>query len=707
MRHDSFGIFWEDEIRVPARAKDTGPRPLPPTPETDWVLPEGPDAYPDLSGHGIIAIDVEAKDYRLRERGPGYVHNDAYICGVAIGTEAGFRQYYPIAHEIGPNLPKEYVFGWLRGELARPSQPKVGANILYDLEALHFAGVPVAGPCYDVQIAEALLDETRLKYDLEGIAWKHLGEGKQQSDMVRWLQQAFGDETNIKKYIHRAPSAVVGPYAESDVDRPLRIFNIQRQLLNDEGLWDLFANVETKLIPLLLAMRLRGVPVDLNHAEKLLGSLKDKFDQCLRSIKEQTGISADVWAADSLAKIFDKVGIDYPRTKKTKAPSFRKEWLAALNHPVATLIKDARHMDKFKGTFVEGYILNGHANGRIHTQFHQTRSDNGGTVSGRFSSSNPNLQNIPTRTKEGKLIREAFIAERGCEWWKYDWSQVEYRLIAHYAVITKQPGSDEVARRYRDEPDVDYHQMVADMTGLARGDAKNLNFGLAYGQGIPLLCYNLGVSIEEGMKIMETYHAKAPFIRPLANAVSGQANVAGYIRTLLSRRRRFNVWERGNSKGGRLSQEEDKNEYASETNMGLIAALVTEEQLRRCGWTDDEIDDHDLRGIHNPKYMRAMKNFGWRRAFLHKALNALIQGSAADVMKKAMVQCWEDGVFDEDLLGAPHLTVHDELDGSIEPGVPAKEEALIHVKHVMENCVQLKIPLRADGGRGINWGMLA
>lgn len=707
MRDDAIGLWWNEPPRVSARAKDTGPRPLPPIPETNWSIPEGVDAFPSLANRGAIALDVETKDVYLKEKGPGFARGDAYVVGVAIGTEDGYRQYYPVAHEIGPNMSKRAVFGWLNEELSREGQPKIGARLLYDLEALHYSGVKVAGPFYDVQVAEPLLDETRLAYALEILARARLHEGKRQNEMLAWLKKAFGDEANIKKNIWRAPSSIVGPYGESDVDLPLRLFEVQREELQRQNLWDLFI-LESKLIPILLAMRLRGVPVDIPHAENLLVSLKEKYQEALDRIKDVSGVNADVWAPDSLAKVFDKVGVKYPRTAKTKKPSFRKEWLLNHPHPVAKMIQDARHMDKFRGTFVEGYILDGHVNGKIYGQFHQLRSDEGGTVSGRFSSSIPNLQNIPTRTEEGNKIRQAFIAEAGCKWWKYDWSQIEYRLIAHYAVLTKQPGAEEVRLRYLNEPDVDYHQMVADMTGLPRKDAKNLNFGLAYGQGIPLLCANLGVDIPEGMRIMETYHDKAPFIRPLSNAVSARANTQGLITTLLGRKRRFNVWERGNSKKrGRLSNEEDTNEYVSETHKGAFAHSVTDEHLKRIGWSDEDILNLDLREPDNKRYLSALRSAGWRRAFLHKALNALIQGSAADVMKKAMVQCWEDGVFDEHLLGAPHLTVHDELDGSYDEMVTEQVQALAHVKHVMETCVQLTIPMRADGGTGLNWGAIA
>lgn len=710
MRFDSDGMFWVDPIKDRSR-KDKGDRPLPPVPESDWVFPESADWYPDLSNHGMIGIDTETRDPNLQEQGPGFQRGDAYICGVSIATEAGFKKYYPVAHESGPNLSKKAVFSWLREQLVRVHQPKVGANLLYDLEALNSVGIRVEGPLYDVQVAEPLIDESRLTYALEVIAQHYLRHGKTQSTMLKWLRDAFGEkESNIKQHIWRAPASVVGPYAEDDADLPLKIFPIQRQIMESEGTWSLFDKVERKLLPMLLAMRLRGVSIDTGHAERMLSELEESFKTTIARIKGETGITPDIWAADSLARMFDKLGISYPRTDKRidkngkergGAPSFRKEWLLSHQHPVAQLVNQARHMDKFKGTFVQGYLLDGNVNGKLHGQFHPLRSEQGGTVSGRFSSSNPNLQNIPTRTKEGKLIRQAFIPGEGRKWWKFDWSQIEYRMIAHYAYVTGQPGIDSIVERYRNDPGVDYHQAVADLTGLSRQDAKNLNFGLAYGQGIDLLCYNLGVDRVEGERIMGEYHTRAPFIRPLAQLATNRADQNGYITTILGRRRRFHVWEKRNGK---------EMEYAAESNRGLFRHLLSPEQLAQRGFIDsgEWFEGHSLKPLDcradSEQYLRQLRLFGWRRGFMHKALNSLIQGGAADVMKKAMVMSWESGIYD--VLGAPSLTVHDELDGDFEEGNPAHEEALREQQHIMETCVQFSVPLLADAKRGANWGDL-
>jgi DNA polymerase I-like protein with 3'-5' exonuclease and polymerase domains len=643
MRDDAEGLFWTDYDEY-IRASYTGIRPLPPIPETGWAMPT---EFPSLEGQGMIAIDVETKDPELRQRGPGANREDCYMCGVAVGTEAGFRRYYPIRHEMGENLPKDKVLDWLRRELKRPV-PKVGANLLYDLAYLDAEGVQVTGPFYDVQVAEPLLDETRLSYSLENIAKEWLGEGKRENEMRKWMLRAFRDEANFKGNIYRAPACVVGPYAESDVDLPLRIFALQRPELEKQNLWYLF-ELESGLLPLLLAMWKRGVRVDLDKAEQTYEALAQRQVETIAELKRQAGMDCDIWAAESIAKIFDAVGVQYPLTEKTRKPSFRKDWLAACLHPAGRLIVEARRLDKFKGTFIQGYILDGNVNGCIHTSFHPLRSDQGGTVSGRFSSSNPNLQNIPIRDGElGPLTRSIFLPDQGQRWWKKDWSQIEFRLAIHHAARLKLRGADLVVRQYETDSSTDYHAIVAAITGLPRTSAKSINFGIIYGLGIPALAAQLGVDLKRAERMYHDYLQRVPFVSRLRHAAMEAASRHGEIVTLTGRRRRFNMWEKG--------------------------------------------------GSYYPHRVP-----GAQRAFTHKALNARLQGDAADIMKTAMVQAWQAGVFADDALGPPHLTVHDELDGS-DPSTPQAKEADNELNHIMETCVNLLVPLKADSSYGPNWG---
>lgn len=603
--------------------------------------------FPSLAGQGAIAIDCETFDPDLTKRGPG-PHRDGYIAGIAVGTEAGYRNYFPIAHEAGPNLPRGTVLAWLSREL-QSDVPKIGANLIYDLAFLAAVGVKATGPFFDVQIAEPLLDETRLSYSLETLAQHYLGEGKVEDQLEAWIVQHFGKK-NPKANIWRAPSSIVAPYAIGDIDLPLRIFAKQEVELKKKGrLWDVFL-MESKLMPMLLAMRQRGVRVDLDRAEQLYKELTTKQDEASAAIKAMTGIKIAPWNARSLAGIFDHLGLEFPRTPKTDAPSFTKAWLEHHPHPVTNLIRRVRHLDKLRETFLKGFILEGHTNGRIYTQFNQLRSDSHGTVSGRLSSSTPNLQQIPVRSAEGKLIRSIFIPDEGQCLYKSDYSQIEYRLIVNDAAQLNLPGAQPAADKYNSDENADFHRIVADMTGLTRDAAKTVNFGLAYGEGVSKLCASLGLNREDGEALLNEYHCRAPFIKQLASRNTQIAARTGEIETLLGRIRRFNTWE-----------------------------------IRR----GDQVF-----------YFRERRP-GSRRAFTHAALNARIQGSAADIMKLSMVNIWESGV--SDVLGAPHLTVHDELCGSYHDNQLGRE-ALRELKHVMEKCIELLVPLKVDATTGPNWG---
>jgi DNA polymerase I-like protein with 3'-5' exonuclease and polymerase domains len=603
-------------------------------------------SLPSLQGQGAIAIDLETRDDDLKRRGSGS-HRDAFIAGIAVATEAGFTSYYPIAHESGENLPREPVVAWLREELARPG-PKVGANLAYDLGFLEAAGVHVAGPHWDVQVAEPLLNGHLFEFSLDSLARRYLGQGKADTPMDRWLVEKFG-RRNPRNNIWRAPPEIVAPYAVNDVIMPLKILARQRVLLEAQGLWPLF-ELESALIPMLVAMRRRGVRVDVDGAERLLAELTARQRALADKVLRDTGVAPEVWKARSLAAIFDKIGVTYDRTEKAGLPKIDKAFLAACEHPVAGEIREIRRLDKLRGTFLRGSILEAHDHSRIHTTFNQLRSDGGGTVSGRFSSTRPNLQFIARHSEEGKKVRSLFLADEGERFYTLDYSQIEYRLIAHDAATLRLPGAEQVAAAYRDDPSTDYHEAVAQMTGIPRARAKAINFGVAYGMGLGALCRQLGVTEDEGRRILALYHSRAPFVRPLFQGLSRQAEREGEVRTLLNRRRRF-PWT-----------------------------------FRRGG------KDVFVYGTR-PPYAR--------RGFCHGGLNARIQGSAADILKKAMVDIWRSGACD--VIGVPQLTVHDELCGSF-PDTPAGREAVDHVKHLMENAVQLTIPLKVDIGIGANWG---
>lgn len=618
------------------------------------------ELFPCLRGQGMIAVDCETRDPDLKTKGSGaHKGGDHYIAGVAVGTEVGFREYYPVGHEPGGNLPRDKVMAWLSEQLCI-EVPKVGANLLYDIGFLDFAGVDMVGPFYDVQVAEPLLNENRFSYSLEALSKDYLGIGKIDDELDEYLKEHF-DKKNPKAHIWRAPVEIVRPYAIGDVNHPLEIFAKQKVELERQGLWNLFI-MESKLIPMLWEMRKRGVKVDLPHVRGMLDRLTEEQAKLQRKI----GDDVAVWEAASIAKVFDELGHAYPLTPKTKKPSFTKGFLENSPLPIAKDIVEIRRLDKMRGTFLQGSILDNQHAGRIHCQFNQLKGEAGGAVSGRFSSSIPNLQFIPTRTAEGKMIRSAFIPDDGQLWYKIDFSQIEYRLIVHDAADMRLKGAEEVAQIYNADPNADFHQVVADMVFGSEGTpeqlkdfrvkAKTINFGLAYGEGVDKLCASLGLSREEGEALLKEYHRRAPFIRPLSQMATGVAQRIGIVETLMGRRRRFDAWE------------------ISKWNSALKKreTVILREQVR-----------------------------GSKRAFTHAALNARIQGSAADIMKESMVQVWESGIIDA--IGVPQLTVHDELDGSF-PDNKIGWEALREMKHILESCVKLRVPLVAELEVGKNWG---
>lgn len=655
MRVDSIGMFWED---VPTGGRGSKVvRVMPPIPDTGWLPPT---YLPDLSRARVISIDCETYDPELLDHGPGWARGKGHIVGVSVGADGGGRWYFPIRHEVEPehNWPPETVLAWLRDTLANPAQPKVGANLMYDVGWLRHEGVTVAGELVDVQYAEALLDE-RAEVALETLAQKYLGEGKESSLLYRWCADFYGGKANgtQRANIYRSPPRLVGPYAESDADLPLRVAVAMYPHLVREGMVDLF-RMECDLIPMLIDMRFAGVTVNIPRAEELRETLTEREKLEAAKLRNLVGFDVDINSAETLARAFDKVGLGYNKTAKGK-PSFTKDFLKAVQHPVADHIREIRKLAKLRGTFVESYILNSHVDGRVFGQFHPLRGDEGGTRSGRFSSSTPNLQNLPSRDDElAPLVRGLFIPDPGHhQWRKYDYSQIEYRFLAHFAVG---PMSDEIRAIFNADPNTDYHVMTQELvhrqTGqlLDRKPIKNINFGLIYGMGVDKLAGSLGLSVKAGKELFSAYHKGAPFAKATMEACSEEARDTGIITTILGRKSRFDLWEPQ-------------------------------------GWGSE--------GLALP-YEQAILKYGQiRRAYTHKALNRRLQGSAADMMKMAMWRCYKDGVFAE--TGIPRLTVHDELDFS-DPG--GKDAAFREMRNILENAMPLRIPIKADCDIGPDWG---
>jgi DNA polymerase I-like protein with 3'-5' exonuclease and polymerase domains len=393
-------------------------------------------------------------------------------------------------------------------------------------------------------------------------------------------------------------------------------------------------------------MKFKGVRVDVEGAHKLKQQLASKEEILLQKVKTETGIEPQIWAARSIAKVFDKLGLEYERTLKTQAPSFTKNFLSTHKNPTVNLIAKAREINKAHTTFIDTIIKHEH-NGRIHADINQIRSDSGGTVTGRFSYSNPNLQQIPARNKDlGPMIRSLFIPESGCEWGCFDYSQQEPRLVVHYASLDQDTSVFNVKDAYEDG-NADFHTIVAQMADIPRDQAKTINLGLFYGMGKAKLQAELGVSKDKAEELFSIYHERVPFVKSLTRSVSNRAQQRGQIRTLLGRLCRFHLWE--------------------PNSFGMHKALPFDQAVQE----------------HGP---------GIKRAYTYKALNKLIQGSAADMTKKCMLELYKEGIV-------AHIQVHDELDISVENDKQAKK-----IVEIMESAVDLEIPNKVDYEKGKNWG---
>ena len=605
---------------------------------TEWVEPE---EFPDLRSYDEIAVDLETRDPDLKKKGSGSVIGNGEVVGIAVAVP-GRKFYFPIAHGSGSNMNKQRVLAWFQDTM-KTDAVKVFHNAMYDVCWIRQMGIKISGVIVDTMIAASLIDENRYAYTLNALSWEYLGQGKNETALV---DEAKSRGLDPKADMWKLPPMYVGSYAEKDAELTLELWQAFKKEIIHQDIESIF-NLETDLFPCLVDMRFKGVRVDSERAHKLKQQLVSEEEALLQQVQKETGIEPQIWAARSIAKVFDKLSLDYSRTEKSQAPSFTKNFLQEHKHPVVKMIAKAREINKAHTTFIDTIIDYDHK-GRIHAEINQIRSDAGGTVTGRFSYNNPNLQQLPARNKDlGPLIRSLFLPEQGCTWGCFDYSQQEPRLVAHYAALYKFPSVYDVVDAYNDNSDTDFHQTVADMAKIPRSQAKTINLGLFYGMGKAKLQAELGVTKEKAKELFDTYHAKVPFVKQLMNAASNRAQERGQIRTLLGRLCRFHLWE---------------------PNMfGMHKALPHEDALRE----------------HGP---------GIRRAYTYKSLNKLIQGSAADMTKKAMLDLHKEGIV-------AHIQIHDELDLSVE----SKEHA-DKIIEIMENAVKLEVPNKVDYESGENWG---
>jgi len=606
-------------------------------PKSNWSVPA---VFPQFSETETIAVDLETYDPHLMTCGPGWATGRGHVVGIGIATD-NWHGYFPIRHEGGGNLDEALVLRWLKNTLSSEKREVIFHNSLYDVGWLRREGIIVKGKILDTIVAAPLVNENRYSYSLDNLGEFYCNEKKDES-LLQDAALAFG--VNPKSEMYKLHAKYVGPYGEQDAVLTLRLWKKLKLEIAEQNL-EKILDMECRLIPLLLEMRWRGVRVDEEKADSVSKALSLQEQKIMVEIKRQYGDEVNLWANASLQNIFEKNKLWFPRTAKG-TPSFQKEWLEGHDHELPQLIVKARKLNKARTTFIDKMIKDHCFNGRIHAEAHAMRNDRGGTVSGRFSYSNPNLQQVPARDPEiGNLIRSLFIPEEGCQWGVFDYSQQEPRLTVHYADQMNLNGAENAVSQYRDD-NADFHQIVADMAKIPRKQAKTINLGLSYGMGKEKLIKELGLDDTEAENLFQQYHANVPFIRALQDQCARVAMDRGFIKTFAGRRCRFDLWESRYERTLPLPLEEAKEKYGDNL----------------------------------------------KRSYTYKALNRLIQGSAADMTKLAMLGLWEEGIV-------PHLQVHDEVDISIE-----NTEQANTVARIMETCVELAVPLLVDMELGTSWG---
>lgn len=618
-------------------------------PKSEWIPPT---ELPDLTTASKIAIDVETRDPDIKTNGPGWATGNGEVVGYAIAVD-GWSGYIPVRHHGGGNLDEKVVNKWLKKVFECPAD-KIMHNAQYDAGWIKRMGFDLKGRIIDTMVIASLLDENRYSYSLNSLSYDLLGKTKSEKGLVEAARE-FGIDPKADMW--KMPAMYVGPYAEGDAELALDLWNYFSIQLTKEDLWPI-ANLELELLPCLVDMTWRGVRVDQDRVEKTRDALLKREREVMKEIKKVAGSDVEIWAAQSLAKAFDKVGLQYPKTEKG-APSFTKLFLQEHTHSLAQLIVQARNLNKTSGTFINSIMKYCHADGRIHGHINQVRSDDGGTVSGRLSMTNPNLQQIPARDPElGPMIRSLFLPEEGEQWAAIDFSQQEPRILVHYAHVYGESrnipleGAAEFVEAYNADPNTDFHTMVAEMAKIPRKQAKVINLGMMYGMGVNKLSEQLDISVDEAKSIINQYHTRVPFVKGLMTGVMNRLNdkaSGGSIRSILGRKCRFDLWE--------------------PDTFAMNKAMPYKDAIQEYGATTR-----------------------LKRAYTYKALNRLIQASAADMTKKAMVDLYKQGTI-------PLIQIHDEIAVSVKD----KEEAQ-KIADIMTSSVPLEVPNKCDIEIGPSWG---
>jgi DNA polymerase I-like protein with 3'-5' exonuclease and polymerase domains len=613
-----------------------------------------------------------------------------FVCGIAVATENDLA-YFPLRHSDTDIAFDRIDKIWqvLNDKIFQNENiTKVFHNAMYDVCWIRaVTGMMIKGRIVDTMIAASVIDENRFKYSLDALSKDYLNEEKYKYDLQqKTLEWSGGTVKDPMTNMHKLPASIVKEYAKQDVNLTYKLWKLFDKKIDevlytkDDGEQKTCRQIfelETKLFLCLVDMKFKGVRIDRSKAILFGTHLKKRRDQIIKAIESITTIKVDIWAAASIKKLLDHLCIkDYKVTPKSKMPQLPKDYLRKHNNKCLRMIAKAREYDKAVNTFIDGLLEYVHE-GRIHADINQIRSDTGGTVTGRFSMSNPNLQQIPAKGYIGGKMRELFIPEEGCKWGSFDYSQQEPRIVVHYAIKLGLPGTESLKDEF-DRDDADFHQIVADMANISRKQAKTINLGLFYGMGRIKLQRELGLDQRQAKELFNEYHSRVPFVRQLSQELIAFAKENKLLFTLHDRFCRFDRWETTNK------------EWNPETNRFNEVPLYTKEQAMEA-FKAEMLDKYKENKI-DPNYMDYFERY-YTPAFTYKALNRLIQGSAADMTKKAMVDLHDKGII-------PHIQIHDELCFS----TTDHESELI--KSIMEKTIPLEVKNKVDYESGPNWGTI-
>lgn len=610
-------------------------------PDSEW---KHPTSYKQWDKSTLLGFDVETRDPNLKSRGPGFIRGDANVVGFSF-SDGKESYYYPFAHDTGRNLDRDDCLEYLSSIVCDPSRTIVGANTMYEREALWSLGIQPLCTIYDVQIAEPLIDETK-PTSLENLAIRRLGTGKNE-DKLNESARAYG--VDPKGGLWQLNPVYVGEYAEWDAWAPVHIWHSQMEDIRKQGL-ETILELELAVQPLLWKMRRQGIPVDIEAARELAIEFYAKEKSVIGRLVQDYGSGLprlDIWSGPNLAIYCAANNISVARTAKG-SPSFTKELLESSSFPFLKGVREAREYNRLASTFVEGWIINNAIDGRVHPQWKQLASDDGGTKTGRMAAANPNPQQVPKRSKIGKRIRSCFRRPEG-KWAKLDYSQQEPRILIHFAYRMNLPGAAEARQIFIDNPDQDFYNLMMDLASVERPAAKDLYLGRCYGMGVDKLAAKLRCDVKKATDILAQFDERVPFIKGLSEHCENRAQSRGFIKTLLGRKRHFNQWEPGS--------------FKTAAQHGWDSFPVDSEEEARKKWPGIFI----------------------RRVDTRLALNSLIQGSAADMTKAAMLK------VERELGFIPFMQVHDELNYPCD----SMDDALA-IKQCMETCVDISVPIKVD-----------